>query len=880
MFNSFKPIRILILFLLPVVILAVSPLTSYTQGCKFQAATPGHRASCTNSTPKGTCSPTVNDPSGTGTCILQNTDNSCDFECPGTPPTPVLTTITVTPNSQTLLLGDSLKFGARGYDANGKLIAIAPAPTWSVVANGGTINSSGLFTGAVAGTFANTVKATSGGVSGFATVTVLDPVVPLTGFVDLHTHPLSNIGFGGKLLYGGPDVGALLPSDPDCLPYVLATSERQALGHDKSTHGGVLMSSCGDAIRAEMIHAFQLLNHGADEHEDALGYPDFTEWPVWKDLTHQKMWVEWIRRAHTGGLRVIVALAVNNKTLGDAVIGPGDALPTDDKGSADLQIAEIQSFVGRHADFMEVARSSADLYRIISAKKLAVVIGVEIDNIGNLTSMPMLAPTNAAISAEIDRLFAEGVRYIFPIHVLDNAFGGTAAYQDLFNFSTFREDGHYWNLRCAPPPANSSETITYTFKTPTALGMDLLNIAAQKLNTTFPNPPTYPQCGQVNTASLTPQGKFAINKMMELGMLIDVDHMSQASADDTLNIATVFGYPINSGHNGVRGTLSGPLLHNQDERALRADQYAIIGTLHGMAGVGTGGLDAQQWLTLYNQVITAMKGNGGGSFVGGFGTDTNGFALGMPPRLGTQEEVPGPQHSQYLQCIANFICGDGQSKATCNNVANTSCRRQFPNAFVKVTIPGSSIKYSSAFPRSMEGTKTWDYNRDGVAHYGMLPDFLEDVKSLPGGADVVATFNTGADYFYRTWKITESKSAMVYTLLQAQGQAEVDEVQNGKRRWIPDPETFNCMGLNWNAILQISQTDWNATPAGLAFPSRKDGSVLIGSGPKVYVIQGCQRHWIPDPPTLQQFGGWATVTSVQDADLNAIPEGAPIPSIL
>jgi hypothetical protein len=44
----------------------------------------------------------------------------------------------------------------------------------------------------------------------------------LKGFVDLHTHPLSNIGFGEKLFYGGVDIGSLLPADPDCRPQVRA----------------------------------------------------------------------------------------------------------------------------------------------------------------------------------------------------------------------------------------------------------------------------------------------------------------------------------------------------------------------------------------------------------------------------------------------------------------------------------------------------------------------------------------------------------------------------------------------------------------------------------------------------------------------------------
>jgi hypothetical protein len=43
----------------------------------------------------------------------------------------------------------------------------------------------------------------------------------------------------------------------------------------------------------------------------------------------------------------------------------------------------------------------------------------------------------------------------------------------------------------------------------------------------------------------------------------------------------------------------------------------------------------------------------------------------------------------------------------------------------------------------------------------MLWDFLEDVKSLPGGGGMVARFMTGADYFYRTWKIAEAKSITV-----------------------------------------------------------------------------------------------------------------------
>jgi hypothetical protein len=96
-------------------------------------------------------------------------------------PPPALVTISVTPNPATLQTGATQQFAAAGADGNGNAFAITPV--WSVVNGGGTINAStGLFTaGGVAGTYTSTIKATSGAVSGFATVvvTAIPPVPPV-----------------------------------------------------------------------------------------------------------------------------------------------------------------------------------------------------------------------------------------------------------------------------------------------------------------------------------------------------------------------------------------------------------------------------------------------------------------------------------------------------------------------------------------------------------------------------------------------------------------------------------------------------------------------------------------------------------------------------
>lgn len=91
-----------------------------------------------------------------------------------------LVTITVTPNPATVVVDGTQQFVATGRDVDGNVVAIVPV--WSVVAGGGAINSgSGLFTaGAVAGTFSNTIRATSGAISGFATVNVNALPAPAT----------------------------------------------------------------------------------------------------------------------------------------------------------------------------------------------------------------------------------------------------------------------------------------------------------------------------------------------------------------------------------------------------------------------------------------------------------------------------------------------------------------------------------------------------------------------------------------------------------------------------------------------------------------------------------------------------------------------------
>ena len=90
-----------------------------------------------------------------------------------------LATITVTPNPATMSVNATQQFTAVGKDVAGNVIVLAP--TWAVVAGGGAISGTGLFTaGAVSGTYTNTVRASSGGISGFATVVEIGALASIT----------------------------------------------------------------------------------------------------------------------------------------------------------------------------------------------------------------------------------------------------------------------------------------------------------------------------------------------------------------------------------------------------------------------------------------------------------------------------------------------------------------------------------------------------------------------------------------------------------------------------------------------------------------------------------------------------------------------------
>lgn len=573
------------------------------------------------------------------------------------------------------------------------------------------------------------------------------PTNGLTGWVDMHTHPMSHLGFGKRLMHGVPDIGSIIPAgtrfkgfnafEKECNTVdERATSIEQALGTCNATHGGWgVENDCGNYVRAITISkAFDdeyVYNvdhnpftggnvHGDHRHEGIETSPNFLYWPHQSSKVHQQMWWEWLKRAYKeGGLRVMVALTVNNELLAEVI--DGDA-PKDDKTTGDEQLDEIRDFVGRHNDFMEVAYSASDLRRIVSANKLAVILGMEVDNIGNFNKNNVVC-NEETVKAEIHRLYDKGVRYIFPIHLTDNKFGGTAVYEDLFNYANKFSTGNLFTIQ-------SSATIDPTITHRLGAGLDGAGNLGVKLAldaaSGIPFPPAFHlfDCpiptlgcwdkfkfirnllspdsrffsyaatpgGHANATGLTRLGVVAIREMMRLGILIDIDHMSQKAVDSTLTLAELNNnYPVNIGHNGLRGP-------SGNERGASQKTVERVAALGGVFGVGTAdndhdNTDAVKFISNVQSVsstVTTLKGIG-------LGTDVNGME-----RL--------PRASQGLNS----------------------------DAFYK------------DFPKCTTGNRTWDYTKEGVAHYGLMADFMKDVKER--NINIYNKIMSSAEYFAQMWE--------------------------------------------------------------------------------------------------------------------------------
>jgi hypothetical protein len=200
--------------------------------------------------------------------------------------------------------------------------------------------------------------------------------------------------------------------------------------------------------------------------------------------------------------------------------------------------------------------------------------------------------------------------------------------------------------------------------------------------------PVYPPPPHCNTRGLTDLGKHVLNGMIDRGFLIEVDHMSAKAADQALDLIKKRNY------SGVMSSHS--WADNLQLPAIRA----LGGSVTPYAGDSAGFV--KQW-----EYDRAHDKTSKYPYFIGYGADMNGLGAQGPPR---PDNAKNPVRYP-------FKGGDG----------------------------------AVTFSKQRSGEQTYDINRDGVAHYGMIPDWLEDLRQIAGSSITNDLFN-GAEGYLDMWE--------------------------------------------------------------------------------------------------------------------------------
>gem|GEM_PF-1769548 len=628
------------------------------------------------------------------------------------------------------------------------------------------------------------------------------PECPLRGYADAHAHLFGHMAHGGAVIAGRPWAQGGVE---EALGQCFGTHDDIVEGHSHLTLDGPaagdggcgsfthqageailvgmadhcpewLGDGCGTAplhgchgLNDEPVGSFVGTRDGAVSH---LGAPAFNGWPLWSSTTHQQMYYRWLERAWRGGLRLVTQLAVTNEAMCRGSRHKAGVDCTDSMASIDEQLQaawEMQAYIdGQHGGdgWFRIVQSPEEARQVIADGKLAVVLGIEVDNLFNCKYGAEDVCTPAYVRAQVDHYYDLGVRHIFPVHNFDNAFGGAATWQDSIEVGNRVSEGHWWSTRDC-----SGEGYGFSLGTMTQLAVamlkyndaidpqelaallvtrelgivdgTLLDLALMALTGELPRPPgDRADCNVLGMSSL---GDVLLDALMDKGMVIDVDHMSAYAIDDTLDRAEARvsathpdGYPLVITHALFAELHTPDIRHERMRTPEQLQRLAALGGLvapmlkddvldtplrggrktidYADSGVGD---DCRHSSKTFAQAVTYAADLVGGPVA--LGSDFNGVAGHFGPRFGDD------------------ACGGDATERSAQ--LRRGDRLEYP-----FTLEGFGT-----FDRQVTGQRTFDYNVDGLAHVGLLPDFVADLVRIGLTEAQLKPIFQGAQAYVDSW---------------------------------------------------------------------------------------------------------------------------------
>jgi microsomal dipeptidase-like Zn-dependent dipeptidase len=423
---------------------------------------------------------------------------------------------------------------------------------------------------------------------------------------------------------------------------------------------------------------------------DPIGWPTFKDWPAPPSLTHEQTYYRWIERAYLGGVRIMVNDLVENVALCD--IYPIKHNSCRDMDSVRLQyrrIHELEDYVDAQS-----GGPGQGWFRIVSTPfeaRRVINEGKLAVVLGIETSEIFNCGGSEAAPRCSRQQIVEGLDEIERM--------GVASFFPIHKFDNaiggVRFDSGTFGA--AINAANFKQT-GHFWQIEPCRGPETDNeqatvvpedIIDAGLLALFPPGlvPVYPPPPHCNALGLTPLGEFMIDQMIERGLMVEVDHMSAKAASRALALAEQHDYS---------GVLSS---HSWMDPNLRSRVYRLGGFIEPI----TTGPESfiEEWRQLRAVADPRFK------FGIGFGADANGFHA-QPAARGADKPNP-------------------------------------------VAYPFKSLDGRVTFDRQVSGQRVWDVNVDGVAQYGLHPDWMEQLRLL-AGQPIADDLMNGAEAYLQTWE--------------------------------------------------------------------------------------------------------------------------------
>lgn len=504
---------------------------------------------------------------------------------------------------------------------------------------------------------------------------------PVRGFVDAHTHITSYEFMGGKMMAGKP---------------FHRWGVEEALKDSKDIHG-----PNGSLDLIGNIFTFEDPNH----RYDTRGWPDFPWWPNHQQMSHSGYYYKWIERAYLSGLRLMVTDLVENevlcnvqKTINPASwINPNSCNTMDSIRLQAQRLQEMQAYIdaqsgGPGKGFFQLVTSSEQARNVIANGQMAVLMGVEASETFNCGIKD--ACSTDTIEAQLNELYDMGIRTLYPSHKFDNQLAGSAVENGFINVGQWLATGRFFETEeCDGHTKGQHFTSGFPLIGEIPVIKDLLG--AVNLNPTYDE--SIEHCNQHGISDL---GVYLVNRMIDKGMLIELDHMSNYTATATMDIVEARNYSgVITSHSWMRDSKNGEL-HNNARRLLEAGGFSspYNSNANGITGSISRYLDVVEQTPYLNAV--------------GIGTDMSG--------LGGQA---GPRDDVNINPL------------------------EYPY----------TSEFGLVFNKQVSGNREFDLNQDGIAHYGLVADHIQDVREQAPQRIYESIMNS-AEAYLQMWERAESST--------------------------------------------------------------------------------------------------------------------------